>query len=164
MMNSGKRSAICLSLLLFVSTGFATGSAYAKSFIAVSTSDADRSAAWYQRHLDLKLVSSVRRKQPDDPVEVRILDGDIVMVEILQHKDASDALPKGQAHLRHGFFKAGFEVKDIDWWVARWRKEGIKIDYEFCSENIPMTIIKDIDGNSLHVIGAAGTGECVAKS
>lgn len=139
------------------------GAAQGKSFIAVSTADADRAAAWYERHLDLKVVSRVNRKAADDPAEARILDGEAVMVEVLQHKDASAPSPAADAYLRHGHFKAGFQVKDLDSWLARWRSAGVSIRASFCDMDIPMAVIEDGDGNLLHVLGPPKTGSCSAR-
>ena len=129
------------------------GSAFAqaRSFVAISTPDVERAAAWYQRHLDLRPVPETRPRPPGDPIQLRILEGDLAIVELVQNADARPPIPR-EVSRRHGIFKAGLVVDDIDSWLARWRRDGVTIEASFCWRGRPMAVILDGEGNALQIL------------
>lgn len=93
-------------------------------FFAVSVADLDASVKWYSDHLDL----TATRLPGTAQAKVALLQGQGLVVELVQHPDAFDVetrLPElAKRYLAHGLFKVGFYVADLDATMDRLEKRG----------------------------------------
>jgi catechol 2,3-dioxygenase-like lactoylglutathione lyase family enzyme len=98
------------------------------AFFALSVPDLDASIQWYTEKLGLHIVM---RPPKEDRAEVAVLEGNGLIVELLQLTDAkpfSQAAPGTSAnYLVHGFFKAGIVVEDYDAALEALRARGAEI-------------------------------------
>jgi catechol 2,3-dioxygenase-like lactoylglutathione lyase family enzyme len=122
-------------------------------FVALSVPDIEASIRWYTEVLGLRLAS---RPADSAQVKVAILEGEGLLVELLQHADAAPAAAEGTAPAQ-GIFKAGLLVRDFDRVVARLRARGAEIAYgpfparEGQRANL---IVRDNAGNLLQLLAA----------
>ncbi|HET9328688.1 MAG TPA: VOC family protein [Candidatus Eisenbacteria bacterium] len=96
----------------------ATGGA----FFALSVPNMAESVAWYTSKLGLSPTMEIK-----EPVEVTVLEGGGLIVELVRHSTAQPLVTGGasRAEVQHGFFKAGFVVKDFDKTVEELRARGV---------------------------------------
>src|SRR5688572_17622974 len=111
---------MCLGAQAVAESPFATARG---GFFALSVRDLKSTVNWYAQKLGLKSVMTI-------PPTGRIaggaaLEGDGIMVELIQHEDAKARV--GVPELTHGIAKAGVIVTDFDRTVAALRARGIEI-------------------------------------
>jgi len=126
--------------------------ATAGAFFAVSVPDLKASAAWYTNNLDLRVV---RELPPTNDVAVIILEGNGLLVELLQPLHAP-APPPAEHAPSYGFTKAGFFVRDFADVVARLRARGTEIafgPFPAQSDQSANVIIRDNAGNLIQIFG-----------
>ena len=122
------------------------------SFIALSVADLEASIAWYRDTLGLRLSS---RPVDSATVKVAILEGDGLLVELIQHADAA-AMPAPAPAPGQGIFKAGFVVADFEAALARLRAAGAQIaygPYPAKDGQRANVIVRDNSGNLLQLFG-----------
>ena len=93
--------------------------------VALSVPDIEASVAWYTQKLGLRLTA---RPANTDTVKVAILEGEGILVELIQHAQAAPKPAPADAPAQ-GIFKAGFFVADFDATLARLRERGVDIAY-----------------------------------
>ncbi len=127
------------------------------SFFALSVADVDASAKWYSEKLGLKIVM-----QPPKANDARVilLEGEDLIVELIQHDDARDlkqvAPTIDNNILVHGIFKAGVVVQDIDKTLAFLKERNVPIaigPFPKTAEQRANFIIRDNEGNLIQFIG-----------
>lgn len=98
------------------------------AFFALSVPGLEASIKWYTEKLGLQVVM---RPPKEDRSEVAVLEGNGLIVELLQLADAkpfSQASPGTSAsYLVHGYFKAGIVVDDYDTTLEALRARGVEI-------------------------------------
>jgi catechol 2,3-dioxygenase-like lactoylglutathione lyase family enzyme len=122
------------------------------SFVALSVPDLEASIAWYQDKLGVRLTS---RPVDSATVKVAILEGEGLLVELIQHADAA-AMPAPAQAPGQGIFKAGFFVEDFDAALARLRATGAQIaygPYPAKDGQRANVIVRDNAGNLLQLFG-----------
>ena len=122
------------------------------AFFALSVPDAEASARWYERTLGLKVVS---RPPGTDTIKVLILEGEGVIVELIQSADAKERRDHDPQRAQ-GLFKAGFIVDDFDAALARFASQGVKPAYgPFPAKDGQRAnfIVRDNTGNLIQVFG-----------
>lgn len=122
------------------------------AFIALSVPDLEASASWYESRLGLHRIMTVRRT--GKIAGVVALEGDGVIVELIQHDDARTATP--QPELTHGIAKAGVIVTDFDGTVAALRARGVPFmsgPYPPRAEARANVMFRDNAGNVWQVLG-----------
>jgi catechol 2,3-dioxygenase-like lactoylglutathione lyase family enzyme len=122
------------------------------AFIALSVADLEASIAWYRDTLGLRLSS---RPVDSAAVKVAILEGEGLLVELIQHADAA-AMPAPASAPGQGIFKAGFFVSDFDAALARLRATGAQIafgPYPAKDGQRANVIVRDNSGNLLQLFG-----------
>jgi catechol 2,3-dioxygenase-like lactoylglutathione lyase family enzyme len=127
-------------------------------FFALSVADLAASTKWYSEKLGLTVVMEVPKK---DKVGVTVLEGDGVIVELIQNDNAvpSPRATTGVAapDLVQGLFKAGLLVDDFDRTLASLKARGVEVaygPYPARKDQRPNAIIKDNSGNLLQLFGA----------
>lgn len=140
----------CAALALALSAPVAASPAPVphKAFLALRVRDAEASAAWYARTFGLSLANSFSTGR----YEQRILDGDGLIVELVQLK--SGMTEPAPASL--GYMKGGWVVDDFDGKVRRWRAAGVtflgRIIYDD-KLKLNAAILSDPDGNMVQIYG-----------
>jgi catechol 2,3-dioxygenase-like lactoylglutathione lyase family enzyme len=98
------------------------------AFFALSVPDLEASVRWYSEKLGLQVVT---RPPPEEKAAIAVLEGNGLMVELLQLSDArplSQAAPGvGANHLVHGYFKAGMVVENYEATLELLRARGVEI-------------------------------------
>ena len=130
------------------------------AFVAISVGDLDASARWYSEKLGLQVV---KQEPKQDGAAVAVLEGDGVIVELIQ-LDAAQPLSKAapevtKPDLVHGISKAGILVNDFERALATLRARKIEIAYgPFPARpgERANVIVRDNSGNLLQFFGAAG--------
>ena len=127
------------------------------AFFALSVPDLEASITWYTEKLGLQVVM---RPPKTEHAEVAVLEGNGLMVELLQ---LADAKPLGQAapgvsanYLVHGYFKAGIVVDDYDATLEALRARGIEIamgPFPAQSGQRANVIVRDNAGNLIQFFG-----------
>jgi catechol 2,3-dioxygenase-like lactoylglutathione lyase family enzyme len=122
-------------------------------FFALSVRDLAASVKWYTETLGLKSVMTVPRT--GKIAGVAALEGDGILVELIQHDDA--AARTGTApELTHGIAKAGVIVVDFDRTVAALRARGVAITsgpYPARPAMRANLMFRDNEGNYIQVLG-----------
>jgi catechol 2,3-dioxygenase-like lactoylglutathione lyase family enzyme len=144
----------CASGAREVNAGHARGGA----FFALSVADVAVMSRWYQQTFGLRVVAS--GEAPNKIARFAILDGDGLVVELIQHTQASDrsvvAPTATGAHMIHGIFKTGMVVPDLDVLYARFTNQGIAIVNELMpAKDMAMRsfAVRDPEGNLLQFFG-----------
>ncbi len=119
-----------------------------KAFLALRVRDAEAAAHWYSRTFELTLAN----RFSTDAYEQRILQGDGLIVELVQLKSGmTAAAPAGL-----GFMKGGYVVDDFDGKVRRWRAAGViflgRIIYDD-KLKLNAAALSDPDGNMIQIFG-----------
>lgn len=121
-------------------------------FFALSVRDLAASVKWYTETLGLKSVMTVPRT--GKIAGVAALEGDGVLVELIQHDDAS-ARSGTAPELTHGIAKAGVIVGDFDRTVAALRARGVAITsgpYPARPAMRANLMFRDNEGNCIQVL------------
>ncbi|MEZ5464624.1 MAG: VOC family protein [Lysobacteraceae bacterium] len=95
------------------------------TFFALSVADLDASVAWYAKMLDLK----ANPVHDADGVRITLMTGERLVVELIEHKEAQgagDDEDTTRRYLRHGLFKVGYYVDDLDAEVERLGEHGAR--------------------------------------
>lgn len=128
------------------------------SFFAISVADVAVMSSWYRDTLSMRVLTS--GEAPNKIAKFAILEGNGVLVELIQHAKAGDrkvlAPEATEAHLIHGIFKAGLIVDDLDHLYAGLKQRGAVIAYDIMpAGNVPMRsfIVRDPEGNLVQFFG-----------
>ena len=145
-----KRAAIIVMILsVFPAVATAAQPFNARgAFLAVSVPDLEASVIWYTEKLGLSVVE---RPSASDKVKVAILEGGGLIVELIQHAEATP-----RAGMPQGIFKAGVVVRDFDAAVAALKERGVDIafgPYPARGKQRANVIIRDRDGNLIQLFG-----------
>jgi catechol 2,3-dioxygenase-like lactoylglutathione lyase family enzyme len=127
------------------------------AFVALSVPDLEASTKWYSEKLGLTVVM---RPPKQDKSSVAVLEGNGLIVELLQRDDAvplRQAPPSLEASYRvHGIFKAGLIVDDFDKTLAALRSRGVEIaigPFPASPTQRANVIVKDNAGNLIQFFG-----------
>lgn len=157
------RRLVALGLgIALLPAGLVAEAAGGGAFFAVSVADLDASVAWYRETLEL----TPTRLPGSDTVRVALLQGDGVIVELIEHGDAvtlEEPLPSAdRRYLVHGLFKAGFFVADLDATVTRLRERGARFRGEVFQDAVlgaRSILLLDNSGNVLQLFERLPPGE-----
>jgi len=129
------------------------------AFFALSVADIKASSQWYVDKLGLAVTFQPPRSSP---VEVVVLEGGGLIVELIQHDEAlpfTKVTPKRSDAIEvHGYFKAGVIVKDLDKTLALLKARDVPIvhgPYAAKDGRRANFIISDNAGNLIHFFGPA---------
>jgi catechol 2,3-dioxygenase-like lactoylglutathione lyase family enzyme len=127
------------------------------AFFALSVPDLPASAKWYSEKLGLRVAMEPPKT---DKTAVVVLEGDGIVVELIQHDDAqplTKAAPKVESTiLVHGVFKTGIIVQDLDQVIALLKQRGVPIaigPFPAQGKQKANLIIRDNSGNLIQFIG-----------
>jgi lactoylglutathione lyase/glyoxylase I family protein len=127
------------------------------AFFALSVPDLEASVRWYSEKLELKVIM---RPPPEERAQVAVLEGNGLIVELLQLADAlplSRAAPNVTAdYLVHGYFKAGLVVNDFDHTLEMLRARGVEIamgPFPARQGQRANVIVRDNAGNLIQFFG-----------
>jgi catechol 2,3-dioxygenase-like lactoylglutathione lyase family enzyme len=121
-------------------------------FVALSVRDLAASVKWYTEKLGLRSTMTVPRTGPI--AGVAALEGDGIVVELIQHDDA--VARTGAPELTRGIAKAGVIVADFDRTVAALRARGVEITsgpYPARPNMRANLMFRDNEGNYLQILG-----------
>jgi catechol 2,3-dioxygenase-like lactoylglutathione lyase family enzyme len=128
------------------------------AFFAISVADVATMSRWYQDKLGLRVLSS--GEAPNQIAKFAILDGNGLLIELIQHTKASDrgavAPSATDAYMIHGFFKAGMVVDHLDAIYAALKRQGVPIAHDLMpAKDVPMRsfAVRDPEGNLLQFFG-----------
>jgi catechol 2,3-dioxygenase-like lactoylglutathione lyase family enzyme len=120
------------------------------AFFAVSVASMAPSVAWYRDKLGLDVTLEVQ-----GPTQVTVLEGGGLTVELI--RDPAARRPSAsRPELVHGFFKAGFMVRDFDRAVEELRARGVTIafgPFPATPQQRANVIIRDHAGNLIQIFG-----------
>ena len=129
----------------------------AGAFFALSVPDLQASSKWYSEKLGLKVVVEPPKS---DKTAVVVLEGDGIIVELIQHDDAqplTKVAPKVESTiLVHGVFKTGIVVQDLDQVIALLKQRGVPIaigPFPAQGKQKANLIIRDNAGNLIQFVG-----------
>lgn len=126
------------------------------AFFALYVADIEASTKWYSEKLGLEVVMSMPKK---DKVAVTVLEGGGLIVELIQHDDASPlsrAAAGNDKLLVHGMFKAGVIVDDLDKMLAMLKARNVPIafgPFPATPNQRANAIIRDNAGNLIQFFG-----------
>jgi catechol 2,3-dioxygenase-like lactoylglutathione lyase family enzyme len=121
-------------------------------FIALSVPDLDASVKWYTEKLGLRRIMTIPRM--GQIVGGAALEGDGIMVELLQHEAAKPGTTPSE--LTHGVAKAGLMVPDFERTVAALRARGVTFfggPYPARPGQRANVMFQDNAGNMLQILG-----------
>lgn len=134
------------------------------AFIAVSVSDLDEAAEWYQRILDLEVVRDLR--SADGSLRARVLSAGPVVVELVHHTSTvpvADALePRAHRFQLQGIVKSGLFVPDIERLYHALGGRGVERDASIGTDRElewRFFVFRDLDGNRIQAFERCGA-EC----
>ena len=119
------------------------------AFFALSVANIEESARWYADKLGLEVVLQVNQG-----TAVTVLEGEGLTVELIHDPAARPA--SGSPGSVHGFFKAGFAVKDLDGTLQELTARGVEIafgPYPAKDGQRANAILRDNAGNVIQVFG-----------
>lgn len=127
------------------------------AFFALSVADVEASARWYAEKLGLAVVM---RTPMTAGAAVTVLEGEGLIVELIQHDDAiplRQAAPAVKDRFRvHGLGKAGVIVADFDETMRRLKQRGVPFLYgpfPARGNQRANVIIQDDSGNLIQIFG-----------
>lgn len=128
------------------------------AFIALSVADLDKQVAWYRAVLGFSIVE--QRDVPERGIRFVLLEREGSLIEMLQLPEARarlevDPAATGASRI-HGFFKAGFVVRDIDRLQQELQEKGATFSLplgEPGSAGLRTFQLKDPEGNLLQFLG-----------
>lgn len=127
------------------------------AFLALSVASMDRMRPWYRDTLGFQVYRE--GEVTDRRIRFALLRQGSALVELLQLPDARPrqlAAPgTTDAHQRHGFFKSGFVVADIDRVYRLLVSRGVRLQYDLGRPDGPYRSfgILDPEGNLLQFFG-----------
>jgi catechol 2,3-dioxygenase-like lactoylglutathione lyase family enzyme len=128
------------------------------AFFALSVADLDAGTRWYSEKLGLQVVM---RTPKQDRAAAVVLEGDGLIVELIQHDDAvplRQAAPAVKSGIQvHGLVKAGVIVADLDATLAMLKERRVEIafgPYPARENQRANVIIRDVEGNLIQLFGA----------
>jgi len=119
------------------------------AFFALSVANIEESARWYAEKLGLEVVL-----QLNQGTAVTVLEGEGLTVELIQDPNARPAT--GQPGSVHGFYKAGFAVKDLGKTLKQLTARGVQVAFgPFPAKDGQRAnvIIRDNAGNLIQLFG-----------
>ncbi|NKB89301.1 MAG: SgcJ/EcaC family oxidoreductase [Acidobacteria bacterium] len=120
------------------------------AFVAVIVEDLDTSVAWYERVFGAVEVN--RFDNADRGVEVRLLSGQGLVVELLRLRDSAAVADRS-----HGLFKSGFHVDDLDaayGWLRQHEVETVGEIFTDDALGARSVVFRDPEGNRLQLFEA----------
>ncbi len=124
------------------------------AFFALSVPDIKASTRWYVEKLGLRVVLDI---PSDSAVAVTVLEGDGLVVELLQHPGAMPPAAKATDPARRiGITKVGFIVQDLDATLAALRAQNAEIaygPYAMQANQRANVIVRDNAGNLVQIFG-----------
>jgi len=127
-------------------------------FLAVSAADAAALGAWWREMLGFEVL--LQASLPEHGVEALLLTRGASLVEIMQRREAepaqTDAHGAREAWRRHGYFKAGFFVDDLDALEADLRARGGAFEHGVVRpQGNPLRTfaVRDPEGNLVQFFG-----------
>jgi catechol 2,3-dioxygenase-like lactoylglutathione lyase family enzyme len=123
------------------------------AFFALSVPDLEASRDWYMEKLGLAVVLE---PPPYQDIRTLVLEGGGLTVELIHSRSAQPTPGGGDPTQRHGFFKAGVFVGDLDHTLARLRERGVSVAFgPFPSKDgQPANVaIRDNAGNLIQFFG-----------
>ena len=127
------------------------------AFFALSVVDMNQSVKWYSEKLGMKIVMQLPKQ---DKMAVTVLEGDGLIVELIQN---DDSLPLGKVApalkdraLIQGSFKTGIIVNDFDRTLSELKARNVDIaygPYPARAGQRANVIIKDNEGNLIQFFG-----------
>ena len=128
------------------------------AFMALSVASLDRQVAWYRDVLGFTILE--QRDVAERGIRFALLEREGALIELLQLPEARARLevdPAATSASRiHGFFKAGFVVRDIDRLQRELQEKGATFSLplgEPGSAGLRMFQLKDPEGNLLQFLG-----------
>ena len=126
-------------------------------FFALSVADLEASVRWYSETFDL----AATRLPGNDAVKVALLQGQGLLVELVEHSAAFDLaarVPEAKGrYLVHGPFKVGFFVRDLDATIARLKGRGATFKGSVYTDEVVRArsiLVLDRDGNVIQLFEA----------
>ena len=119
------------------------------AFFALSVANIEESSRWYAEKLGLDIVL-----QANQGTAVTVLEGEGLTVELIQDPAARPAT--WQPGAVHGYFKAGFGVKDLDKTLEQLVARGVQVAFgPFPAQGAQRAnvIIRDNAGNLIQIFG-----------
>jgi catechol 2,3-dioxygenase-like lactoylglutathione lyase family enzyme len=123
------------------------------AFFALTVPDLAASTAWYRTALGLRVTREI---PASGGVAVTILEGDGLIVELLQYSDPPPNPGPGDSARRIGIAKAGFLVRDFDRVLERLRVQGAELaygPYPASAGQLANVIVRDNAGNLIPIFG-----------
>jgi len=127
------------------------------AFFALSVADMNASVKWYSEKLGMKIVMQLPKH---DKMAVTVLEGDGLIVELIQN---DDSLPLGKVApalkdrvFVQGSFKTGVIVNDFDKTLSALKAHNVEIaygPYPARGDQRANVIIKDNEGNLIQFFG-----------
>jgi len=124
--------------------------AHAPFNFGISVHDAEATTQWYEANMGLKL----RKTASYAHGKAIILGAGDAEVEIIQDDRAQDVGKGLSDYQKHGIFKIGFYVLDLDGVVTRLKKNNVHFYHDiFTDEELRLrsAIISDNDGNTIQL-------------
>lgn len=150
-----RRALLAASLALAPAATQAAGSPAGAAFVAISTPDIEAAADWWRRMFDLQTHGAGR--SPDGRTGFALLAGPQLMVELIERAGAQAAPALPDRSHRHGLFKIGLVVADLEAWATRLGERGAAFQHGIVRPpNGPLRTfaISDPDGNVVQLFGA----------
>ena len=119
------------------------------AFFALSVANLEESSRWYAEKLGLDVVL-----QATQATAVTVLEGEGITVELIHDPAARPA--SGQPGSVHGFFKAGFAVKDLEKTLEQLVARGVQVafgPFPVQGGQRANVIIRDNAGNLIQIFG-----------
>lgn len=127
------------------------------AFFALSVTDVNAGAKWYSDKLGLKVVMQPPKANKSSVI---VLEGDGLIVELIQNDDAKDLSQVAPSihdpMLVHGIVKAGVIVDNLDATVAGLKARNVKIafgPFPATASQRANVIIRDNEGNLIQFFG-----------
>ena len=121
------------------------------AFYALSVPDIEAARAWYEDKLGLRVT---RRHPPSESHTVMIMEGNGLILELIQNRTAQSVARPTDPTGVHGVFKVGVVVADYDAVLARLRERGVTVLYgpfPAREDQRANFIIADNSGNLLQI-------------
>jgi catechol 2,3-dioxygenase-like lactoylglutathione lyase family enzyme len=123
------------------------------AFIALSVADLDATVAWYRGTFAMPVIH--RLPIPDSLGAGAVLESAELRVELVRLRAASpQTRAPNTAHLTHGIFKAGFSVRSLAPYLARFSERRVTIVAGPFTDTLTRTrsvIVADNEQNLVHL-------------